>query len=47
MSIGEFKRLTPLEVAELFTTEKGIFMDSELKQLLKETYVSVIEEERK
>lgn len=47
MSIGEFKRLTPLEVAERFTTEKGIFMDSELKQLLKETYVSVIEEERK
>ncbi len=47
MSIGEFKRLTPLEVAELFTTEKGIFMDSELKQLLKETYVSVIEDERK
>lgn len=46
MSVGEFKELSPLEIAGMFAEEKGGILDNELKELLSEIYISVKEEER-
>lgn len=46
MSVSEFRKLSPLEIADKYAEESGNVLGDDLKELLKEIYSTVNEEER-